>query len=173
MNKVTGVVDAASSLLGGFLNQASDVANRVSSAAYERAHDAAFSEAVNELKPAYSQCPRCSRWVCRERCWNTKKGLCKECAPDLGVEMSAAQSSHSVQEIWAHAQMAEEDKKLGEENWKETIRATCPSCGSPLQANVKFCPDCGAKIAQQAHCTQCGAKLQPGAKFCGDCGAKV
>jgi rRNA maturation endonuclease Nob1 len=87
--------------------------------------------------------------------------------------MSAAQASHSVQEVWAHAQMAEEDKKLGEENWKETIRATCPACNKPLQANVKFCPDCGAKIVQKTHCTQCGAKMEPGAKFCGECGAKA
>ncbi len=173
LNKVSGVMDAASSLLGGIFSQASDVANRVSSAAYERARDAAFMEAVQELRPSYIQCPRCNQWVCRDGCWNTKKGLCKECAPDLGVEMSAAQASISVQEVWANAQMAEEDKKLGAENWKETIRATCPSCGKPLQSNVKFCPDCGAKIAQKSHCTECGAKMEPGAKFCGECGAKA
>ena len=39
-----------------------------------------------------------------------KKGLCKHCAPDLGVEMSAAQSSRSVEEIWRHAAMSAEDK---------------------------------------------------------------
>lgn len=43
--------------------------------------------------------------------------------------MSAAQSSRSVEEVWAHAQMAEEDKNLSVENSKETIRATCPECG--------------------------------------------
>jgi predicted amidophosphoribosyltransferase len=69
--------------------------------------------------------------------------------------------------------MAEEDKKLGAENWRETIRATCPECGKPLAANTKFCPECGAKVKSSTHCTECGAKLQPGAKFCGDCGAKV
>jgi predicted amidophosphoribosyltransferase len=52
------------------------------------------------------------------------------------------------------------------------VRATCPACGTALAANVKFCPDCGAKIQQIAHCTECGAKLTPGAKFCGECGAK-
>ena len=102
-----------------------------------------------------------------------KIGLCKDCAPDLGVEMSAAQSSRSVEEIWAHAAMSEEDKKLAQGNWRETIVASCPQCGKPLETNAQFCPNCGAKLQSEAHCTQCGAKLQPGAKFCADCGAKV
>jgi len=89
------------------------------------------------------------------------------------VEMSAAQSSRSVEEIWAHAAMSEEDKKLSEGNWRETIVASCPECGTSLATNAKFCPNCGAKLQSAAHCSQCGAKLQPGAKFCADCGAKV
>ncbi len=100
--------------------------------AWEKAHDEAFKEAVAELKPDFIQCPRCSAWVCRRSCWNTKRGLCKECAPDLGVEMSAAQASRSVEEIWAHAAMAEEDKQLAKEDWRETIVATCPNCERPL-----------------------------------------
>ena len=38
--------------------------------------------------------------------------------------MSAAQASRSVEEVWAHAAMAEEDKKLAQGNWRETIRAS-------------------------------------------------
>lgn len=142
---VSGVLNAASSLLGGVFSAAADMGERVHSAAWERAHDAAFLEAAQELRGEFIQCPRCSSWVCKAGCWNNKRGLCKECAPDLGVEMSAAQASRSVEEVWAHAAMAEEDKKLGEENWRETIRATCPKCGVALAANVKFCPECGAK----------------------------
>ncbi|NMB59564.1 MAG: zinc-ribbon domain-containing protein, partial [Chloroflexi bacterium] len=112
-------------------------------------------------------------WVCRKSCWNEKRGLCKNCAPDLGVEMSAAQASRSVEEVWAHAAMATEDKKLAEGNWNETIRATCPKCESPLATNAKFCPNCGEPLKKASHCTQCGAQLQPGAKFCADCGAKA
>jgi DNA-directed RNA polymerase subunit M/transcription elongation factor TFIIS len=170
---VSGVLNAASSLLGGVFSAAADMGERVHSAAWERAHDAAFLEAAQELRGEFIQCPRCSSWVCRASCWNNKRGLCKECAPDLGVEMSAAQASRSVEEVWAHAAMAEEDKKLGAENWRETIRATCPKCGASLAANVKFCPECGASLKSASHCTQCGAKLQPGAKFCGECGAKA
>jgi predicted amidophosphoribosyltransferase len=79
-------------------------------------------------------------WVCRKGCWNKNKGLCKECAPDLGVEMAAAQASKSVEEVWAHAAMAEEDKKLGTEVWREGIQASCPNCEAPLASNAKILP---------------------------------
>jgi len=69
------------------------------------AHDKAFEEAIEEIKPSFVQCPRCSKWVCKERCFNNDKGLCKECAPDVGVEMAAAQASRTVEEIHAHAQV--------------------------------------------------------------------
>jgi membrane protease subunit (stomatin/prohibitin family) len=170
---VTNVLDGASSLFGGIFGQAADIGERVRSAGWQKARDNAFEAAIAEIRPKFIQCPRCKKWVCREKCWNQKKGLCKECAPDLGVEMSAAQSSRSVEEIWAHAAMAEEDKKLGKENWRETIRATCPECEQPLATNAKFCPNCGAKLKTVQHCTECGAKLQPGAKFCAECGRKV
>ena len=100
-------------------------------------------------------------------------GLCKECAPDLGVEMAAAQASRSVEEVWAHAKMAEEDKKLGEENWRKGIRAACPKCEKPLAKPSKFCPECGAAINSDGKCAKCGAKLEPNAKFCPECGTKI
>ncbi|HEX2951510.1 MAG TPA: zinc ribbon domain-containing protein [Armatimonadota bacterium] len=171
--RVTEGLNALSGLLGGVLGRVADLGEHVRSAGWEKASDDAFVAAVNELKPEFIQCPRCSSWVCRKSCWNTKKGLCKQCAPDLGVEMAAAQSSRSVEEVWAHAQMAEEDKHLTEADWREGIRATCPQCEAPLAKNAKFCPECGANVKAASHCTQCGAKLSPGAKFCADCGEKV
>jgi membrane protease subunit (stomatin/prohibitin family) len=174
---VTGVVSsalgAANSIFGGILGNAADVSERVRSASWQKAHDEAFEDAIKELKPQFVQCPRCSVWVCRKSCWNTKRGLCKNCAPDLGVEMSAAQASRSVEEIWAHAAMAEEDKKLGKENWRETVRATCPKCEAPLAVNAKFCPECGTKLKSAEKCAKCGSKLTPGAKFCPECGEKT
>ena len=171
---VSGALDTASSLFGGIFGKAADLGERARSATWEQAHDEAFEKAMEELKPDFIQCPRCSSWVCRKHCWNQKKGLCKQCAPDLGVEMAAAQSSRTVEEVWAHSQVAEEDKEmLQEKSWRAGVRATCPNCNAPLAANVKFCPECGQKIQAQAHCTQCGSKLSPGAKFCGECGAEV
>jgi len=42
--------------------------------------------------------------------------------------------------------MVAEDKKLGAESWRETLRASCPNCEAPLPANVKFRAECGAKL---------------------------
>jgi membrane protease subunit (stomatin/prohibitin family) len=170
---VSSVLDTASGLLGGMFSQAATVGEKVKSAGWQKAHDDAYVHAVAEIKSDFVQCPRCQSWVCKKSCWNEKRGLCKGCAPDLGVEMSAAQSSRSVEEIWAHAAMSEEDKKLAEGNWRETIRATCPQCGKPLATNAKFCPNCGAKVKFDDKCPKCGAQLQPGAKFCAECGEKI
>jgi len=168
----TNVADAVGSMFGGILGQAANLGNRVKSSAWEKAHDKAFEHAVTEIMPEFIQCPRCSLWVCRTGCWSEKKGLCKTCAPDLGVEMAAAQASKSVEEVWAHAKMSEEDKRLTEKDWREGIRATCPKCGVSLASHTKFCPECGAKIVDKTACSQCGAKIDSGVKFCPECGAK-
>lgn len=170
---VTQALDAASSLFGGLFQRTADFTNHVHSAAWEKAHDNAFVEAVKEVENDFIQCPRCQAWVCRERCWNNKKGLCKECAPDLGVEMSAAQASRSVEEVWAHAHMAEEDKKLSAENWKDVIVASCPKCHCSLEKNSKFCPECGEKLVSTKYCPECGEILAPNAKFCISCGKRL
>ncbi len=170
---ISGVLGAAGSLFGGFFSTAADVGERMRSASWKKAHDEAFKEAIQEIRPEFIQCPRCSSWVCRKGCWNTKRGLCKACAPDLGVEMSAAQASRSVEEVWAHACMADEDRKLSKENWADTILASCPNCEAPLAANAKFCPECGAQLKEKIFCTECGASLTPNTKFCPACGTKV
>jgi len=169
---ITNVADAIGDTLGGVFGRAGDIGQRVRSAKWEQAHDQAFEHAVTEIKPEFIQCPKCNEWVCRSRCWNTKKGLCKECAPDLGVEMAAAQSSRSVEEVWRHAKMSEEDKKLSEEYWREGIVATCPKCEKPLEANAKFCPNCGEKLKEKRFCKECGASLGKDVKFCPECGKK-
>jgi DNA-directed RNA polymerase subunit M/transcription elongation factor TFIIS len=174
LGTVSNALDAASSLFGGVFGHAADLGERARSATWEKAHDEAFLKASEEIRPDFIQCPRCSSWVCRKSCWNAEKGLCKECAPDMGVEMAAAQASRTVEEIWAHSKVAEEDREmLQEKSWREGVRATCPNCNAPLPKNVKFCPQCGAKIQSQAHCPQCGAKLVAGAKFCPQCGTKL
>jgi len=173
LGAASDVADAVGDMLGGVFGRAADLGGRVKSAAWEKAHDQAYEAAVNEIKPSFIQCPRCSEWVCRKSCWNTKKGLCKACAPDLGVEMAAAQSSRSVEEIWRHSAMAEEDKKLATENWRENIRASCPQCEEPLTTNARFCPSCGAKLKDMTACPGCGAKIAPGSKFCPECGKEL
>lgn len=166
-------LNAAGNLLGGFFNSAANLSENVKSASWQQAWDKAFIEASKEAMPNFVQCSRCQKWVCKAKCWNDNKGLCKECAPDLGVEMAAAQASKSVEEVWAHAAMAEEDKKLGTETWREGLRATCPSCEQPVNGIVKFCPNCGVNLKAKENCDKCGAKLAKGAKFCAECGEKA
>ena len=170
---VSDALETASGLFGGIFGTAANVGEKVRSAAWEKAHDKKFLEAVEEMSSHFVQCPRCQSWVCREKCLNEKRGLCKACAPDLGVEMSAAQASRSVEEIWAHAAMAEEDKKLATENWRDTIVASCPNCHQSLETNAKFCPSCGANLKPKSNCPKCNAKLSTTAKFCPECGEKI
>jgi hypothetical protein len=109
---ISTALDTASSLFGGIFSSAANVGEQVRSAAWQKARDEAFAKAVEEIKPDFIQCPRCSTWVCRKSCWNNQRGLCKNCAPDMGVEMAAAQASRTVEEIWAHSKMAEEDRSM-------------------------------------------------------------
>jgi membrane protease subunit (stomatin/prohibitin family) len=170
---VSSALNTASNIFGGFLNSVANVGENVKSAAWQKAKDDAFVKATEELRPDFIQCPRCSTWVCKKSCWNTQRGLCKNCAPDMGVEMAAAQANRTVEEIWAHSKVAEDDRAmLKDENWRAGVRATCPKCNAPLEKNVKFCPECGSSISQDKFCTNCGAKINAGVKFCPDCGTK-
>lgn len=170
---VSKILDSASGLLGGIFSNASDISQNVKSATWEQAHEKALEDAGKEISPKFIQCPSCNKWICRERCWNSNKGLCKECSPDLGVEMARAQSQKSVEEVYAHAAMAEEDKKLGTEYWREGIVASCPNCEKPLAKNAKFCPECGTNLKPKTKCPKCSADLKPGMKFCAECGEKL
>jgi hypothetical protein len=55
---------------------------------------------------------------------------------------------------------------------------TCPSCGSPIIENQKFCGVCGLNLAgmiapKATACPNCGSALAPGQQFCGTCGTKL
>lgn len=51
---------------------------------------------------------------------------------------------------------------------KELIK--CNKCGSIINDNQKFCPECGTKIGN--FCKECGARLsKKGQKYCPECGA--
>lgn len=52
-----------------------------------------------------------------------------------------------------------------------SAQAACPSCGKPVRADAKFCPNCGAKL--ELTCSGCGASLRAGSKFCDNCGASA
>lgn len=171
----SSAMDAANSLLGGVFGRAADLAERARSAAWEKAHDAAFEQAMEELRPDFIQCQRCMSWVCRKSCWNSERGICKNCAPDLEMEMAAAQASKTKEKIWEAAQVSSAEEKIvsDQNTWKSGVKPGCPNCGAAIQPGAKFCPECGTKIISKIFCSECGAEIKAGAKFCSECGTKV
>ena len=48
----------------------------------------------------------------------------------------------------------------------------CIKCGAEINADMKFCPECGANQAQPV-CPKCGYKAAAGQKFCPECGTSL
>ena len=173
LGTVSGALDAASSLFGGIFNEAANLGERARSAQWQQAKDKAMVEAVQQIKPNFLQCPRCSSWVCKKNCWNQQRGLCKNCAPDIAVEISAQQSSKAMEKIHTDITADTDDSKVIGSVGTDKVQASCPNCHAPLASNAKFCAECGYKIAEASkYCTNCGAKMAPGAKFCAECGTQ-
>lgn len=160
-------LDTASSLFGGIFSSAANVAHGAHSAAWEKAHDGAFAHAVEEARPHFHKCKRCGHWV-DDDCWNDERGLCKDCAPDLEEEYSAAQVQAAIQD--AHEKASQVDY-VGAERFKQTIVGTCPHCGAKVGGG-KFCPECGQPLSAKKFCGECGKEIKAGVKFCPECGAK-
>ena len=148
LGTATNVLDAASNLFGGVLGKAANVARGVRSAGWEKAHDNAFDEAVEEAKPHFHKCKRCGKWV-DDDCWNNQRSLCKDCAPDMQEEMSSIQAEAAITDA----------------------REKCPHCGAKAGSG-KFCQECGKPLAAEKFCKNCGAKMEADAKFCAECGTK-
>ena len=155
---------------GGVLGRASYSTHDLQRLAQGKGHDQAFEHAVAEARGFFKQCSRCGKFVCPEVCWNAKRGLCEECAPDLQEEVSAAQAAAQVDQV--RQKLTGTDLLQGMDVTSEAS-ARCPSCDAELKERSKFCPTCGARIQQQSKCGSCGAACQPGAKFCPECGAKM
>lgn len=51
--------------------------------------------------------------------------------------------------------------------------AVCAGCGAPLDANAKFCSNCGQPRPTAKFCPECGTQVTPGSKFCMNCGTKL
>lgn len=49
----------------------------------------------------------------------------------------------------------------------------CASCGAEVNANAKFCSECGAKVEKNKFCSNCGKQVKANAKFCTECGNKL
>jgi len=164
---IAEALDTAGGLLGGIFGRAASVGRTVHSAAWEKAHDKAFADAIEQAQPHFHQCQRCGRWV-DSVCWNDERNLCKDCAPDLEEEYSAIQTQAAIEDAREKARAVD---YVAAEKFKKTVVAGCPHCGAKVTGG-KFCPECGQPLAAEKYCAGCGAKMKAEAKFCPDCGAK-
>jgi hypothetical protein len=159
---------AAGSMFGGVFGQAGNSAYEIQRAVAGKAHDDALEEAVAEVKPHFTQCVRCGKWVCNEICWNPDRGLCSGCAPQTEEEIAAAQSEAQVEQIREKVRARNQTAGL---DLERKMVARCPQCKAQTSGG-KFCPECGATLAPKDECRQCQATMAPTAKFCPECGAK-
>jgi hypothetical protein len=159
------LLSGASSLLGGLFNSASNATDRVKDFADRGARDDALQKASGELMGYFKRCPRDSRWV-DETCWNSARGLCVGCAPNLAAELEAERSAVEINQM--RTAMQNETVFSGDTSARQTV---CSNCDKPV-GSEKFCSNCGTPTGQN-RCSQCGADLAAGARFCGNCGTKT
>jgi hypothetical protein len=171
VSMASGFLRAASSLLGGggVLSDAANASGYLRDQTRGKARDDAMAKAVEEAKPRFKQCSRCGHWVCPQNCWNHRRGLCEDCAPDLDEEAAAAQATAAREQVWEKARAGDQLKDV---NVSATRTATCPHCGAKAGGG-KFCAECGKPFATKKHCTECGVEVEATAKFCPECGNKT
>lgn len=136
--------------------------------------DKRLAEAVEDVRPYFTQCHRCGQWVCKDICWNDDHGLCCDCAPRLDQEIAGMQ---------AEAQRRQLEDRVQQQDWTSGINVVdervglCPSCNQE-SGGGKFCQSCGtalkaAPITTKVFCGNCGSKLGPETIYCGECGASA
>jgi hypothetical protein len=167
-----GFLRAAGSLFGSSeLGRLAGAGDYLQDATRSQARDAAFAQAVEEARPRFRQCSRCGKWVCPENCWNEKRGLCENCAPNLEEEATAAQATAASKQIWTKARTADQTGGLDVTSGVQRS-ASCPHCGAHAEGS-KFCPECGKPLHTKTECPKCNAHIEAGVKFCPECGTKV
>ncbi|MCC6858856.1 MAG: zinc ribbon domain-containing protein [Bryobacterales bacterium] len=159
----------AGSLLGGIFGSVGSSTYEIERAVRGPGHDKAYREAVEQARPHFRQCPKCSHWVCMSTCWNGKRMLCYECAPDIETELASAQVHTTVEQMKQKLQQQDFTKEL---NLTAEAAALCPSCGARTQG-AKFCPECGKPLRPKTECPRCGTQADAGTRFCPECGQKL
>jgi len=165
----TSALRTAGGLFGGLLSSAASNTYEIERMIQGPGHDKAYREAIETVKPNFLQCPKCARWACVNMCWNEKRGLCYDCAPNVETELASAQAQATVEQIQTKVREIDMTKDI---DLTTEAAALCPACGARTQG-AKFCPECGKPLRPKNECSRCGTKYEAGTKFCPECGQKV
>lgn len=92
--------------------------------------------------------------------------------PDIDIAIVSFNSAMAAQETTA---TPIEETPIAGASSAPSEAIECSNCHAKLDANAKFCPECGNKIEAKkpAFCTECGEPIKPGSKFCPGCGTKI
>ncbi|WP_406534713.1 M48 family metallopeptidase [Methanobrevibacter sp.] len=88
---------------------------------------------------------------------------------NLIVEIENQTDFHSKPVIGTNQTPTDEFKKP--DDGESGVR--CSKCGAPVDADSKFCTNCGAKFESKTKCPKCGAPIGEGDTFCTNCGNKL
>jgi len=165
----TSALRTAGGLFGGLLGSAASNTYEIERMIQGPGHDKAYREAIEAVKPNFRQCPKCAKWACLTMCWNEKRGLCYDCAPNVETELAAAQAQATVEQIQTKVRELDMTKDI---DLTTEAAALCPACGARTQG-AKFCPECGKPLRPKNECSRCGTKFEAGTKFCPECGQKI
>ena len=173
LSTATDVLDGAGSLLGGVLRPGGRRGAAGQVGRLGEGQRQGLQEGRGADAPEFVQCPRCSAWVCREQCWNDKKGLCKQCAPDLGVEMAAAQADSPWRRCGRTPRWRRKTSTSPRRTGARASWPPAPSAGRRRRPTPSSAPECGADLKAGSTARSAAPSCSPGAKFCADCGAQA
>jgi len=91
-----------------------------------------------------------ARVVCQAACWNAKRSLCYECAPDIESERHKVQTT--VEQMKTKLQEQDLTKSM---DFDEPKRSRCVGMRR-AHHGAKFCPECGKRCAQPAPAESAG-----------------
>jgi rubrerythrin len=105
----------------------------------------ALEEAMAIARQRYDQCSSCHTWVCAN-CYDESRQVCVKCDRSGGAGGGSGQGAASASAM------------------------ACPNCQTPSQGG-RFCHECGFDMAStHKSCPSCGTTLPRQARFCTDCG---
>ncbi len=175
--------DLGRQALGGLLRKVPLVGNTVANNVTGEDPRYTYSLTQPQLEAAWKQaqehfreCPTCLRIVCLSD-FDTQTGFCQEDSPRTNEinEARGEQAGAALKGFASAFGLGDVLRSAGEAAKRvEASLAACPSCGTKAAAGTKFCPECGAQMAQPSAdaCPKCGAAAN-GAKFCPECGTRI